>query len=125
MAGWWLSDALPLWALYIITIAIVLLSAEAGWRLGNYRRQRPDHEEEAPVGAVVGATIGLLAFLLAFTFGMAASRYDTRKQLVLQEANAIGTTYLRGGFSAGAAAQRHPQPAACSMRRCARGASPC
>ena len=91
-------DALPLWALYIITVALVLLSAEAGWRLGNYRRQRPDHEEEAPVGAVVGATLGLLAFLLAFTFGMAASRYDTRKQLVLQEANAIGTTYLRADF---------------------------
>ena len=91
-------DGLPLWALYIITIAIVLISAEAGWRLGNRRRQRPDHEENAPVGAVVGATIGLLAFLLAFTFGMAASRYDTRKQLVLQEANAIGTTYLRADF---------------------------
>jgi len=88
-------DALPLWALYIITAATVLLSAEAGWRLGNYRRQRPQHEKDAPVGAVVGATLGLLAFLLAFTFGMAASRYDTRKQLVLQEANAIGTTYLR------------------------------
>ena len=88
-------EALPLWALYIITAAIVLLSAEAGWRLGNYRRQLPQHEKDAPVGAVVGATLGLLAFLLAFTFGMAASRYDTRKQLVLQEANAIGTTYLR------------------------------
>jgi len=88
-------EALPLWALYIITAAIVLLSAEAGWRLGNYRRQRPHHEKDAPVGAVVGATLGLLAFLLAFTFGMAASRYDTRKQLVLQEANSIGTTYLR------------------------------
>ena len=50
------------------------------------------------MGAVVGATLGLLAFLLAFTFGMAASRYDTRKQLVLQEANAIGTTYLRAEF---------------------------
>jgi hypothetical protein len=39
--------------------------------------------------------LGLLAFLLAFTFGLAASRYDTRKQLVLDEANAIGTAYLR------------------------------
>jgi hypothetical protein len=88
-------EALPLWALYIITAAVVLLSTEAGWRLGNYRRQRPQHEKDAPVGAIVGATLGLLAFLLAFTFGMAASRYDTRRQLVLQEANAIGTTYLR------------------------------
>jgi hypothetical protein len=88
-------DALPLWALYIITAAIVLLSAEAGWRLGNYRRQRAGHEKDAPVGAAVGSMLGLLAFLLAFTFGMAASRFDTRKQLVLQEANAIGTAYLR------------------------------
>jgi hypothetical protein len=44
---------------------------------------------------MVGTTLGLLAFMLAFTFGMAASRFDTRKQLVLDEANAIGTTYLR------------------------------
>jgi hypothetical protein len=44
---------------------------------------------------MVGTTLGLLAFMLAFTFGMAASRFDTRKQLVLDEANAVGTTYLR------------------------------
>ena len=88
-------DALPFWALYVITAAIVLLSAEAGWWLGNRRRQRAEHEKEAPVGAVVGSMLGLLAFLLAFTFGMAATRFDNRKQLVLQEANAIGTTYLR------------------------------
>ena len=88
-------DALPLLGFYAITAAIVLLSSEVGWRLGDYKRRRPQHEREAPVGAVVGAMLGLLAFLLAFTFGMAASRYDTRKQLVLQEANAIGTAYLR------------------------------
>jgi hypothetical protein len=88
-------DMLPLWAVSIITGVVVLLSTEVGWRLGDYRRRSPEHEEEAPVGAVVAATLGLLAFLLAFTFGMAASRYDTRRQLVLQEANAIGTTYLR------------------------------
>jgi hypothetical protein len=47
------------------------------------------------VGSIIGATLGLLAFILAFTFGVAASRFDTRKQLVLEESNAIGTTYLR------------------------------
>ena len=88
-------DALPLWALGIITITIVLLSIELGWRLGNRNRQRSEKEKEAPIGAVVGATLGLLAFLLAFTFGMAATRYDTRRSMVLQESNAIGTTYLR------------------------------
>ena len=91
-------DALPLWALGIITVAIVLLSVELGWRLGNHNRQQADKEKEAPIGAVVGATLGLLAFLLAFTFGMAATRYDTRRSVVLQESNAIGTTYLRADF---------------------------
>ena len=88
-------DSLPLWAVYLITAALVLLSTEAGWRLGNFSRHRPRHEQDAPTGAVIGSMLGLLAFLLAFTFGMAASRYDSRKQLVLQEANAIGTAYLR------------------------------
>jgi len=90
-----IMDRLPLWVLYIATAAMVLLANELGWRLGNYRRQQPEHEKDAPVGTIVGATMGLLAFLLAFTFGMAGSRFDARKQLVLQEANSIGTTYLR------------------------------
>src|SRR5262249_27680294 len=52
-------------------------------------------EKVAPVGAMVASVLGLLAFMLAFTFGMAASRFDARRQVVLEEANAIGTTYLR------------------------------
>jgi hypothetical protein len=43
----------------------------------------------------VGAVLGLLAFILAFTFGAAASRFDARKQLLLNEVNAIGTAMLR------------------------------
>lgn len=39
--------------------------------------------------------LGLLALLLGFTFAMAMSRFEVRKQLVLDEANAIGTTFLR------------------------------
>ena len=39
--------------------------------------------------------MGLLALLLAFTFSMSATRYETRRQLMVDEANAIGTTYLR------------------------------
>jgi hypothetical protein len=46
----------------------------------------------------VAATLGLLAFMLAFTFGMAASRFEERRQAVLAEANAISTTYLRGAL---------------------------
>jgi len=47
---------------------------------------------------MVGATLGLLAFILAFTFGLAAARFDTRRQVLLDEVNAIGTTYLRAGM---------------------------
>jgi hypothetical protein len=50
------------------------------------------------VGAIVAAILGLLAFLLAFTFGMAASCFETRRGLVLDEANAIGSTYLRAAL---------------------------
>lgn len=88
-------DLLPLWGLFLAVLVLVLAAIEGGYRLGNYRHRRSDGEKEAPVGAMVGATLGLLAFMLAFTFGMAAERFDTRKQLVLDEANAIGTTYLR------------------------------
>ena len=91
-------DALPLWGLFIVILLLVLLSVECGYRLGKYRRAQHEQEKEAPVGTIVGATLGLLAFLLAFTFGLAASRFDTRRQLVLEEANAIGTTYLRAGM---------------------------
>ncbi len=88
-------DALPLWGLFPVIVVLVLATIEGGYRLGSSRHRRSDREKDAPVGAMVGTTLGLLAFMLAFTFGMAASRFDTRKQLVLDEANAVGTTYLR------------------------------
>jgi len=91
-------DVLPLWALFIVILLVVLLSVESGYRLGKYRRSRREQEKEAPVGTMVGATLGLLAFVLAFTFGLAAQRFDTRRQVLLDEANAIGTTYLRAGM---------------------------
>lgn len=91
-------DAIPLWLLFTITALMVLLAIELGWRMGNYRRTHETKDKPVPVGAAVGATLGLLAFLLAFTFGMAATRYDNRKDIVLREANSIGTTFLRTDF---------------------------
>jgi len=91
-------DALPLWALFISILLVVLLSIEFGYRLGKYKRSRHEEEKEAPLGAMVGVELGLLAFILAFTFGLAAARFDARRQVLLDEANAIGTTYLRAGM---------------------------
>ena len=91
-------DTLPLWGFFVAVLLLVLLSVEGGYRLGQYRRRRSEREMEAPLGAMVGATLGLLAFMLAFTFGSAADRYDSRRQILLDEANAIGTAYLRAGM---------------------------
>jgi len=93
-----LLDMLPIWGVFVATLLLVLFSIEGGYRLGRYRHKASAQEKEGPVGAMAGATLGLLAFLLAFTFGLAASRYDARRQVVLDEANAIGTTYLRAGM---------------------------
>ena len=90
-------DILPLWALLLFVLLVVLFSVECGYRVGKHVGH-PEQEKEAPLDEMVGASLGLLAFLLAFTFSLAASRYDTRRQLLLDEANAIGTTYLRAAM---------------------------
>ncbi len=99
-------DALPLWAVYLATIATALLAVEAGQRLAKRRAAHPEREDAGAVGPMVGATLGLLAFMLAFTFGLASSRFEERKMLVLNEANAIGTAYLRAGLLAEPEASR-------------------
>jgi hypothetical protein len=100
-----LMDAIPLWALSLLTILLTLSCFEIGYRLGRRHRR----EGEGALGTLVGAGMGLLAFFLAFTFGLAASRFDNRRQLVLDEANAIGTAYLR--------AQLVPEPHAAEIQR--------
>jgi hypothetical protein len=103
-----LFDSLPLWLLLPLTILFVLLWVEVGYRVARYRSQRVEREKEAPVSGMVGATLGLLAFMLAFTFGLAASRFEDRRQAMLAEANAVGTAYLR--------AEMVPQPIASEAR---------
>lgn len=93
-----LLDSLPLWGLFAGIVVLVLLAIEGGRWLGHRRAVRSEREKDAPIGAMVGSTLGLLAFMLAFTFGMASARYDVRKSLVLDEANAVGTTYLRAAM---------------------------
>jgi hypothetical protein len=93
-----LFTSLPLWASVLLTLVIVLLAVEVGYRAGLARQARQNHEKDAPVGVMVGATLGLLAFMLAFTFGMAANLFVAKRDVVLEESNAIGTAYLRVDF---------------------------
>ena len=78
-------DGIPLWGVFLATVAAVLFSIECGFRLGRFRRGRSELEDKPPVGEMVAATLALLAFMLAFTFGLAASRFDVRRGLVIDE----------------------------------------
>jgi hypothetical protein len=88
-------DALPLWALFVATFAIALLSFEGGFLIGKRRSRRSEQEREVVGGGLVEGMMGLAAFMLAFTFGAAATHFDARRQAVLDEAKAIRTAYLR------------------------------
>jgi len=65
---------------------------EVGYRLG--RRGSEDLAHEG-IGTIEAAVFALLGLLLGFSFAGATSRLDTRRQLIIEEANAIGTAYLR------------------------------
>jgi hypothetical protein len=73
----------------------MLLFLEVGRRLG-VRKLREDPEgARSGTGAIEGAVFALLGLLIAFTFSGAASRFDQRRDLVVEEANDIGTAWLR------------------------------
>jgi hypothetical protein len=91
-------DVLPLWALFLVLLIGNLLLVESGFRLGRLRGRQTQKESDATVSAIVASELGLLAFMLAFSFGIAASRFDLRRTVVLNEANAIGTAYLRAAM---------------------------
>lgn len=85
---------LPLWGVFAFTVIVVFVSIVVGYALGK-QFERKSRDKGISTGSIVAASLGLLAFMLAFTFGIAASRFDTRKQILLDEVNAIGTAYLR------------------------------
>lgn len=73
----------------------LLIALEVGRRLGLRRRQREPEASREGLGAIEGAIFALLGLLIAFTFSGGAARFDARKALVVNEANAIGTAWLR------------------------------
>lgn len=68
---------------------------EGGYRFARRRMARNPGMERPGLGVIEGAMFALLGLILAFTFSGATARFDVRKQLVAEEANAIGTAYLR------------------------------
>ena len=80
----------PLPVIFLVGLALIWGVSELGWRLG---KRSDGHSTN--IGTLESATAGLLALIIGFTFAMALSRFEARRDAVVQEANAIGTTALR------------------------------
>ena len=78
-----------------ILFAGMLLCIEVGRRIGLARTAVDPESAHKGISAVEGAVFAILGLLIAFTFSGAASRFEARRLLIGQEANAIGTAYLR------------------------------
>ena len=87
----WLSET------NILLIALLLFGSMTVTALIGYalRRRGGAKADDGGEGYIVSAVLGLLALLMGFTFSLAVERYESRRRLVLEEANAIGTAYLR------------------------------
>ncbi|HPU16762.1 MAG TPA: hypothetical protein PK808_11795, partial [Polymorphobacter sp.] len=84
-----------------ILLALMVLAALAGNQLREYQDRRRTRRDKTPTGIdgqegyITSAVLGLLALLMGFTFALAVDRFETRRVLVIAEANAIGSAYLR------------------------------
>ncbi|MBW0149262.1 bestrophin-like domain [Marinobacter arenosus] len=93
----WL-DSLSIGQIFIVFVLGGAVIGECGYRVGRWWQFRTPGNKEGPTQMLVGSLLGLLAFLLAVTMGMASDRFDTRRGMIVTEANMIGTVYLRAGF---------------------------
>jgi hypothetical protein len=98
--GEWLSD-LSVLGISAATFVVMIVAALAGQSVHKFRVARskatddPNDCSQGQEEYLLGGSLALLALLLAFTFGLVLNRYEGRRQLVTNEANAIGTAYLR------------------------------
>ena len=93
----WLYHQNPVWIIAALLLAM-MISAEVGFRLGRRLHSRSDDVRRGHFGSVLGSLLGLLALLLSFTFAMSANRYDVRRQLVGNDANALEGLYLQSSL---------------------------
>jgi hypothetical protein len=87
--------------LVLILSAVIFGATCLGLFLGRYVRHRAEHLRE-PLGILQSALLGLVGLVLAFGLALAVGRYESRRAAVVDDANDIGTTYLR--------AQTLPEP---------------
>lgn len=84
-------------AAFVLVLMAAAASVGAALKTSHEKRQVATGEAsgEGQEAYIVSAVLGLLALLMGFTFSLAVDRYETRRALVLEEANAIGTAWLR------------------------------
>lgn len=82
------------WLVAFVLLIFLVAATQVGFVIGARARRREQNGISEAM-TIQAAVLGLLALLLGFSFSMAMNRYDNRKRLVVEEANAIGTTYLR------------------------------
>lgn len=98
MSNFHLFDFAPLWIIFLSLVSLILLSIWSGVAFVRSRKESINGTELGHINTVVGALLGLIAFILAFTFSLTTKRFDARKEYLLQEVNAIETTWLRSAF---------------------------
>jgi hypothetical protein len=88
---------LPIWVLFICLFLVVWIAMQVGYLIRT-KFAKSKTENEGLVSVTTGAVLGLLGFVLAFTFSIVYGRFEVRKELVRQEANAIRRAWLRSDF---------------------------
>jgi hypothetical protein len=81
----------------LVMVALLLAASEIGYRLGLAREGAPDSLRTLMSGTGA-AMLGLLGLLLGFALSMAIARWDARRDVIIREANAIGTLSMRAGL---------------------------
>jgi hypothetical protein len=94
----YLLDSVPVAGVFFLFAVVTFIFYEIAFRVGRWWQAREPGDQEGPTDLLVASLLGLIAFVLAITMGMAADRYDTRRGLVVEEANAIGTAYQRADY---------------------------
>src|SRR6187455_3142757 len=86
--------SLPSWAVALIVFAVIGAATAAGYATGHYLREHQATLRE-PFGVLQAALLGVVGLILAFGLALAVGRYESRRDAVVDEANAIGKAYLR------------------------------
>jgi hypothetical protein len=84
----------------LIMFAFLLMALEVGYRIGFGRRKKWRDADTGGGTVALSTMFALLGLILAFTYASGVNRFEDRKQVVIEESNALGTAFLRAGLIA-------------------------